>query len=85
MVRVVLVPQTRAPPTLPATLTARMVLVARVVQLVPVVLGVDLVLRVRATLASSATLVVLVVLGVGCERWWLWRTGCGECCGWFAD
>jgi len=58
-------------------------LVVKVVLLVPVG-RVGLVLRVRATLASSATLVVLV-LGVVCERWWLWRTGCGEFCGWFAD
>ena len=74
----------QAPPTPPATPTARMFLVARVVLMVPVS-RVGLVLRVRATLTFSATLVVLVVLGVGCERWWLWRTGCGECCGWFAD
>ena len=61
MVRVALVSQARAPP---ATLVARvglLVLVARM----------GLVLRARATSTPSATLVaqlVLVVLGVGCER-----------------
>ena len=79
----------QAPPIPSATPTTRMVLVVLVALLVPVS-RVGLVLRVRATLTSSATLVVLVaplvlVLGVVCERRWLWRTGCGECCGWFAD
>ena len=64
MVRVALVSQARAPPTRPVALVVRvglLVLVARM----------GLVLRARATSTPSATLVaqlVLVVLGVGCER-----------------
>ncbi len=64
MARVALVSQARAPPTRPVALVVRvglLVLVARM----------GLVLRARATSTPSATLVaqlVLVVLGVGCER-----------------
>ena len=77
MVRVALVPQAQAPP---ATLVARVALMARMGLLV-LVARMGLVLRARATSTPSAT---LVVLGVGCERWWLRRSGCGECCGRFA-
>ncbi|OLO58806.1 hypothetical protein BKH23_12365 [Actinomyces oris] len=64
MARVALVSQAQAPPTRPVALVVRvglLVLVARM----------GLVLRARATSTPSATLVaqlVLVVLGVGCER-----------------
>ena len=70
MVRVALVSQARAPPATPMTLKAPVTRVVRV-GLLALVTRVGLVLRARASSTPSATLVaqlVLVVLGVGCER-----------------
>ena len=70
MARAALVPQARAPSATQMARVGQLVLVTRV----------GLVLRARASSIPSATLValagqlvlVVLVLGVVCERWWLW-------------